>query len=247
MIQKIPNKGDETVETVKSFSKPGLFSLSAAADNRRTEFDLKNQVLIQRELPVDTVFFGDSITQFWELNAYFGGSGKLIVNRGIGGDETEFAARRFYADVVQLRPRRCVMLLGVNDSWKLEYDGWLRREGWTVSQVLARAEENFRTIASLAKTHGLDLIVCSVLPTDMDFTNREDLRKEYIGEVNGFLWALCREEGFLYVDYFSATVGEDGRSIRAGLTLEGLHPNVFGYDIMARVLRETLAGRGVEL
>jgi hypothetical protein len=66
--------------------KPGLFSKQVNADNRRIEFDYKNEVIVSNKIAVDYVFIGDSITHMWELNAYFGKSQRLILNRGIGGD-----------------------------------------------------------------------------------------------------------------------------------------------------------------
>lgn len=42
--------------------KPGLFSpLQAAADQRRMEYDCKNECLIAEKTPVDYLFIGDSI------------------------------------------------------------------------------------------------------------------------------------------------------------------------------------------
>ena len=95
-----------------NFVKPGIFTVQAAADSRRVEFDTKNEVIVTNKVPVDFVFIGDSITHAWELNAYFGKMGRLILNRGIGGDTSEYLLRRFEADVLQLKPKYCVMLIG---------------------------------------------------------------------------------------------------------------------------------------
>lgn len=34
------------------------------------------------------------------------------------------------------------------------------------------------------------------------------------------------------IDFYSMFVAEDGSSIRKELTIDGVHPNVFGYDLM---------------
>ena len=51
--------------------RPGYLSRQVKSDDRRMEFDIKNEVLIRKEIPVDLLFIGDSITQMWELSAYF--------------------------------------------------------------------------------------------------------------------------------------------------------------------------------
>ncbi|WP_309272888.1 hypothetical protein [Paenibacillus sp.] len=66
--------------------KPGLFSpLQADADQRRMEYDLKNESLIAEKTPVDYLFIGDSIINLWELGAYFSSAKGAIINRGAGG------------------------------------------------------------------------------------------------------------------------------------------------------------------
>ena len=42
-------------------------------------------------------------------------------------------------------------------------------------------------------------------------------------------------------------VQENGKTILDGITCEGLHPNVKGYDIMAGILADTLAENGYEI
>ncbi|MEG1873735.1 MAG: GDSL-type esterase/lipase family protein [Ruthenibacterium sp.] len=131
---------------MKQIIRPGLLSVSVSADSRRGEFDFKNQVIVENEVPVDFVFIGDSITQLWELNAYFNAPGQMVLNRGISGDTTEYVLKRFDADVVQLKPKHCVLMIGVNDAWDMETDPWLRETLMTPEEVLARAVKNHRAI-----------------------------------------------------------------------------------------------------
>ncbi len=98
----------------------GLFGTTVAADTRRSEFDIKNEVLVSHHVPIDFVFIGDYITNLWELNAYFGQGGRYIVNRGIGGDISSIVLKRFDADVIQLQPKHVVIKIGVNNSGELK-------------------------------------------------------------------------------------------------------------------------------
>lgn len=224
--------------------RPGRFSSISTADNHRHAFDVKNEVLITKETQIDYLFFGDSITEFWELNAYFNTPNQVIINRGVGGDTTTFARARFMADVIQLKPRVCITLIGINDAWDFEYDNWLLTEGKSVDEVLEKACDNLYRMMELARKHKLELFICSVLPTDMTFTNHAPDWKDYTVKMNRELQKMCSEFDFTYVDYFSHLVQEDQISLKPGLANDGLHPLATGYNIMAETLRNELAQKG---
>ncbi|MFC4776118.1 GDSL-type esterase/lipase family protein [Paenibacillus sp. GCM10023252] len=224
--------------------RPGFFSVNAAADSRRYEFDAKNEVVVHNGVQVDAVFLGDSITHAWELNAYFGGRNRIVLNRGIGGDKSGFLARRFMADCIQLKPRMAVVLIGINDTWIMDDIG---APGNKVDEVAAVVMGNWTELIEQAKQHGQTLLLCSLLPTDIskNATNRE--RNEMIARLNRELERQAQESGSVYVDYHSAMVGEDGVTLREGLAHDGLHPHVQGYNLMAEVLRSTAAGHGITI
>jgi len=234
------------LHTPVEIERPGVFSEAVAADNLRYYFDFMNQTLITRGTPIDFLFFGDSITQGWELNAYFSPRW-LTVNRGIGGDRTKYARARFKADVLDLKPRHCIMMIGINDAWDLEPDLWHHIPGLELEDVLDEAYSNLEAMANMARDAGQSLIICSVLPTNMAFTFAEEARKTYVVRLNQKLKTLCEKRGIPYVDYFSAFVKEDGRTANDDYFFEGLHPHVMGYDLMAQILEETLPQYGIEI
>ena len=51
---------------------------------------------------------------------------------------------------------------------------------------------------------------------------------------------LAYRYGMKYVDYYPYFVDRDGESLQLELSLEGLHPNVFGYDKMAGILEQEI-------
>lgn len=234
------------MELIK-IEKPGLFSVSASADDRRGEFDCKNQTLLQNDSQVDFVFIGDSITEMWELHAYFGSDGQRIINRGIGGDCSRYLAKRFSADVLQLKPRYAVLLAGINDTWALDPDYGKEFYGEKPETVMKQSAVNFETIISMAEDKNLNLILCSILPTDCAWEHAqcEKIRQTYIRDFNEVLMNLAAEHNFIYVDYYSAMVETDSLAVRKGITLEGVHPNALGYNVMADVLRKTLAEHNI--
>jgi len=227
--------------------KPGLFSKMVSADGRRSEFDCKNEIVVTNKVPVDFVFIGDSITHNWELNAYFGRSDRLILNRGIAGDTTEYVLKRFEADVLQLHPKHCIVKIGVNDTWALESDPWSGKQGESAKVVEGQIIKNITGIMDLAMQHMLSLAICSILPTNMDFSRKTRERNILIHDINQLLKELCHKKNMIYVDYHSHMLQDDEFTIMDGLTVEGLHPHVLGYNIMAEVLRKTLFEYMIEI
>ncbi|CAH1202143.1 hypothetical protein PAECIP111891_01984 [Paenibacillus allorhizoplanae] len=229
----------------ESIVKPGFFAMAAAADSRRGEFDLGNEVLIAHKVPVDFVFIGDSITHMWELNAYFGRGGRFIVNRGIGGDISSHVLRRFDADVIQLKPKVVVIKIGVNNFWAL--DGAIAEHRRTAEQIMPALVDNIQEMVVKAKEHEITPVICSILPTNMPHSANNTIRNTSIRFVNEQLQQIANEQGAIYVDYHARMVTEDGIQLRDGLADDGLHPHVLGYDIMANVLREELALKGIQI
>ncbi|MFC3799422.1 GDSL-type esterase/lipase family protein [Cohnella sp. GCM10012308] len=225
--------------------KPGYFATAAAADSRRGEFDIGNEILIAHEVPVDFVFIGDSITHMWELNAYFGRSGRFIVNRGIGGDISSHVLRRFDADVVQLKPKHVVIKIGVNNFWAM--DGWTAGDRKTAEQIVPGLVGDIEEMVKKAKENDIIPIICSILPTDMPQSGHNDQRNAGIRSANEKLRIAAAERGAIFVDYHSRMADEDGLRLREGLADDGLHPHVLGYDIMADALRETLEQKGIHI
>ncbi len=225
--------------------KPGFFSIEAAADRRRSEFDYHNEAILHHNVPVDFVFFGDSITHWWDLQTYFGRGGKLVVNRGIGGDTTEFARKRFAADVLQLKPKHVVMKIGINNTWAL--DEWRPEDRKTAEQIHQEILQDTEAMVQAAIGHGIRTILCSILPTCIERYAQNHARNLLVVQTNESLKLLAERTGAIYVDYHSRMTGPDGITLRSELADDGLHPHVLGYEIMADVLRSELKRHGLEL
>lgn len=225
--------------------RPGFFSIDAAADRRRNEFDLHNEALLYHSRKVDIVFFGDSITHWWDVATFFQDSGLAIVNRGIGGDTSGHARLRFPADVLQLRPRCVVILIGINNTWAL--DAFSPADRLSPEEIFREVTSDVEAMVRMAAEQGIRPVVCSLLPTRMDRYARNRERNELVVRINDALRGLAGESGAVYVDYHSRLTDPDGLTLREGLADDGLHPHVLGYEIMADVLREALVAYGISL
>lgn len=226
-----------------SIIKPGFFSVEAAADRRRNEFDYHNESLLYHQQPIDFLFFGDSITHWWDVATFFGRSGRTIVNRGIGGDTTDHARRRFAADVLQLHPRHVVMLIGINNTWAM--DAFSPTDRLTPEEIFQQVTSDVEKMVHEALEQQICPILCSLLPTRMDRYTRNQERNELVVRINQAFKTMAANSGAIYVDYHSHMTDTDGLTLREELADDGLHPHILGYEIMAKVLRETLETHGI--
>ena len=175
------------------------------------------------------VFMGDSITDIWD-NDGFGGffPGKPYVNRGIGGQTTPQMLVRFRPDVIDLKPKAVVILAGTNDI-----------SGNTGPMTLEQTGANIASMAELATANNIKVVISSVLPIsdtvknkDGGFFNRSESRPPAkILAMNEWLKKYAAQNGYTYLDYFSAMVDDKG-FVKDGTTYDGLHPNKDGYAIM---------------
>jgi lysophospholipase L1-like esterase len=194
--------------------------------------------------PIDAVFLGDSITDMWALDVFFKGARGAVVNRGIGGDRTPFARRRFDADVLQLKPRLLVVCIGVNNSWDLDI-WWDRRLIRTTDEIEDEIFADMTAMVGQARDRGIEVAVCSILPTDVPFNKNTPVRNALIVRANARLRDMTGQSGATWVDYHSHLTGADGVTLRDGIADDGLHPHVIGYEIMAGVLADALGSAGI--
>lgn len=167
------------------------------------------------------VFMGDSITDGWKLTEYF--PNKPYVNRGISGQTTPQMLIRFRPDVIAHKPKVVVILAGTNDI-----------AGNTGPMTLEMIEDNYASMAELAKANGIKVVFSSVLP--IHDAGRRPMSQgrppEKILQLNEWLKKYCAANGHIYLDYFNKMIDDKGM-LRTELANDGLHPNKAGYEIMA--------------
>ncbi|MBE9913812.1 G-D-S-L family lipolytic protein [Paenibacillus donghaensis] len=225
--------------------KPGLFSpLQAAADQRRMEYDCKNECLIAEKTPVDYLFIGDSIINLWELGAFFSSAKGAIINRGAGGDTCMFLNKRLEADALQLKPNHIVMLIGVNDLFKMDPAYVQKRDLWAPEEIEEHVVQNIGEMAERCKQRGQSLVLCSILPTNRTQSEVNGIRNECIVRINAKLRETAETYGCMYADFHRHMTAGDGLTLRDGLSDDELHPHAEGYRLMASELRETLRVHG---
>ena len=97
------------------------------------------------------IFFGDSITEGWNLEEYF--PDKRYINRGISAQTTPQMLLQFRQDVVALQPKIVLIHGGTNDVG-----------GNTGSMPMEDIEANYASMAEIAQANCIKVIVSFLLP-----------------------------------------------------------------------------------
>ena len=174
------------------------------------------------------VFFGDSITQGWGTDFKKAFDGMKLANRGIGGDTTRGMLIRLQEDVLSLRPKAVVLLMGTNDI--------------EVEVPVEAIGRNFQKIVAALKAHDpkMPVFVCRIFPSSA--TKKRP--KETILAVNELFAATVKGDAqFTVLDTYALFANAEGDAIPA-LFPDLLHLNAAGYAKWASALRPLFATLG---
>lgn len=190
-------------------------------------YRLANSELLMSDQTDDrVVFMGDSITEFWShYNPNFFADHNFI-NRGISGQTTPQMLVRFRADVVVLTPQTVVILAGINDI-----------AGNTGPTSIEAIIGNINSMAEIAQSNNIKVVICSVLPA-IDFPWNPGLEpSSEIQNLNQLLEKYCSSNGLVFLDYYSSMVDEKGGLKVPEFTSSDdlVHPNERGYKVMEKL------------
>ena len=203
-----------------------LFVIKVSKSSKEKHYDEMNASAQKGQ----TVFFGDSLTEFYDLGQYF--PDEVFYNRGISGDTTDGMLNRLDNNLLSVEPSRVVFLGGANDL----------NHGLTPGQIV----ENIRLILTNIKTAlpGCEVYVQSLYPvnpyTHPVYLNSVASRKNSdILLINEALVPLCKELGCTYINVHDSLTDANG-NLREELTMDGLHVNADGYAIVTKILSSYL-------
>jgi len=228
-------KGKGTVwfdDVALDFGKPARLP-DRAAKQRFRSADAK--LAGQPKVGPRVVFMGDSITEGWHLETCF--PGENFVNRGIGGQLTWQMVERFPQDVLDLQPATVVILAGTNDIGG----------AMPADTIVA----NIRAMIQACRAAHVKVVLCSILPVTDALATPEKPQlvrtvkrpPQVINAINGQLRQIAGEEKVTFLDLHQALVDRQG-SLPAGMTVDGLHLNPRGYEVISPLVLQAIRAAG---
>jgi lysophospholipase L1-like esterase len=188
----------------------------------------KNQIVIA----------GDSIAELYPaselLNEYLKSIGKSVYNRGIGGEISQHFSERLESNIIPLNPDYMLIIIGTNDL----------SQGVPSEEIIG----NLSTAVDLiqTKSSGTRLLLSSLLPVNA--TLPDTISKFVVGvrtneaikKLNIAIKNLTIQKGIAYVNVFEALIDQAG-NLEPDCTMDGLHPNLKGYEIITKTILSALS------
>jgi lysophospholipase L1-like esterase len=196
--------------------------------------DLHHYAERNRQLPAPAknekrvVFLGSSIFEFWSERQPDFWKNTAYINRGISGQIAPQLLIRFRQDVIDLRPGAVIILAGSNDI-----------AGSTGHVTNKTIMDNIRSMAELAKANGIKVILCDYLPIyEYPWRKGMDAAGKIIS-LNREIDQYAKANKLTVLDYFTP-LKDERNGQKPDQTLDGVHPNKAGYEIMARATEEAI-------
>ena len=190
---------------------------------KRNNYTFLNQ---NYALENQTVLLGDSITDFFNwyelFYDYSKTSGQAVYNRGISGDTTDRLIERLEENVLSIKPRNLVLLIGTNDPSR----------GVPFSVTI----ENMEKIIKMTKDACPDInfIIEAVYPINEKMRDRFEKRNnKNINEMNNEFIRLCEKYNCIWLDFTDEFKDKNG-NLKQEYTYDGLHINAQAYEIVAK-------------
>lgn len=169
------------------------------------------------------MFLGDSITEGGDWAGLLGDT--TVVNRGISGDITYGVLARL-DDVVERRPSKLFILIGINDIGKDIPDNVIADNIRKIIQEVGRRSPETEIILQT---------LLPVNPTVEGFPQHYD-KQEHVRNTNRLLRIVAAATGVTLVDLFEPFLDERHR-LDPQFTYDGLHLNDAGYTKWVQVLK----------
>lgn len=172
-----------------------------------------------------TVLLGDSITDFFNWYELFydfsKSSDQAVYNRGISGDTTDRLLERLQENVLNIKPKNIVLLIGTNDIGR--------------GLPLSASIENLESIIKSTKEYCPDVnfIVEAVYPINENMRDRFEKRSnKKINEMNKEFIKLCEKHKCVWLDFTDKLKDKNG-NLKEEYTYDGLHINALAYELVA--------------
>lgn len=213
-------KNDGNIVNKKKESKPN--NKSGNDNNVTNEMDYKYE---------NVVFYGDSITELYDLEKHFG---KLpAINSGTSGYQTKDLIKLVDERVIRYNPTKVVILIGTND---------IAFSDITDQELV----DNIKLIINkiYKKRPKTKIYVESLYPVNRNEDNnivkikmvniRENSR---IININKLIKKMCSDNNIDYINLYDSLTDDNG-DLCLDYTFDGLHLNEAGYDVITEIIKK---------
>ena len=170
--------------------------------------------------PFSAIFYGDSLTSFWNLSQFFPGS--PYINDGVFGATAVTLASQFDGTVSSAHPSSVMILAGTNDV--LQGDN---------------ANHIFSVLTSMyseSKSQGIRFVICTLPP----MRSTEAVHNPVIVDLNSQLRAYATANRIPLADYYAALVDPASGELQAAFASDTVHLNNAGYAAITPVAQAAL-------
>mgnify|MGYP000858038868 CR=1 FL=1 len=188
-------------------------------EQRGTYWENRIKVFLAEDVPENpVVFIGDSLTERFAVEKYFGPG---FINRGIGGDHADGLFERRELMALDKNPKAVFLMVGIND---LLFDYQRDQIPQNIEKILTYIKE---------KVSNCDLFIQSICPVK----NWDTTSPAEITAINRELRELAAKLGATYIDLYPHFADENG-FMREEYTIDGVHLSEKGNDLWASLLGE---------
>ena len=174
-----------------------------------------------------TVLVGDSITEGYEhtelFAEYTAKTGTPVYNRGISGDTSDRLLERLEKNVLNIKPKNMVLLIGTNDLGAGADTDFVAEN---VEKIIEQSKKRCKNI---------NIILEGVYPINPKI-NKQGRRKNIdILLLNEKLKAVAKKQKIEFVDLTDKLSDKKGL-LNADYTYDGLHANAKAYEIITKAV-----------
>ena len=193
----------------------GLFLLLAGCAGRIQQQQLQIPVR-----PFTAIFYGDSLTSFWDLSKSFPGS--PYTNDGVFGATAVTLAADFGATVSPAHPGSVMILAGTNDVL----------QGDNAAHIFSVLTAMY----SQSRSQGIRFVICTLPP----MRSTEAVHNPVIVDLNSQLKAYAAANRIPLADYYSALVDPANGELQAAFAADTVHLSDAGYAAITPIAQAAL-------
>jgi len=170
--------------------------------------------------PFSALFYGDSLTSFWNLSKTFPGS--PYINGGVFGATAVMLAADFDTSVSPGHPGSVMILAGTNDVL----------QGDNAAHIFSVLTAMY----SQSRSQGIRFVICTLPP----MRSTEAVHNPVIVDLNSQLKAFAASNKIPFADYYSALVDPTTGELQAAFAADTVHINDAGYAAIAPIAQAAL-------